>query len=58
MWDGGSKGDGKTATADFLSGMMKSVPPLNELFQQAGMELPGLLGKENAQEETDKVSEK
>lgn len=58
VWDGGSKGDGKTATADFLSGMMKSVPPLNELFQQAGMELPGLLGKENAQEETDKVSEK
>ena len=46
VWDGGSKGDGKTATADFLSGMMKSVPPLNELFKQAGMELPGLLGKE------------
>ncbi|MDE7327281.1 MAG: flotillin family protein [Lachnospiraceae bacterium] len=46
VWDGGSKGDGKTATADFLSGMMKSVPPLNELFKQAGMELPELLGKE------------
>lgn len=46
VWDSGSKGDGKTATADFLSGMMKSVPPLNELFKQAGMELPGLLGKE------------
>ena len=46
VWDGGSKGDGKTATADFLSGMMKSVPPLNELFKQAGMELPGFLGKE------------
>lgn len=46
VWDGGSKGDGKTATADFLSGMMKSVPPLNELFKQAGMELPQLLGKE------------
>ena len=39
VWDSGSKGDGKTATADFLSGMMKSVPPLNELFKQAGMEL-------------------
>ncbi len=52
VWDGGSKGDGKTATADFLSGMMKSVPPLNELFKQAGMELPELLGKETA-EKTD-----
>ncbi len=52
VWDGGSKGDGKTATADFLSGMMKSVPPLNELFKQAGMELPELLGKVTA-EKTD-----
>lgn len=47
VWDGGSKGDGKTATADFLSGMMRAVPPLNEVFKQAGMELPELLGKEN-----------
>lgn len=48
VWDGGSNGDGKTATADFVSGMMKSVPPLNEMFKQAGMELPGFLGKEMA----------
>ena len=46
VWDGGKNGDGNTATADFISGMMKSVPPLNELFKQAGMELPALLGKE------------
>lgn len=46
VWDGGQNADGKTATADFISGMMKSVPPLNELFRQAGMELPELLGKE------------
>ncbi len=50
VWDGGSNGDGKTATADFLSGMMKSVPPLGELFRQAGMELPELLGKERETE--------
>lgn len=24
---------------------MKSVPPLNDLFQQAGMSLPDMLGK-------------
>lgn len=47
VWDGGSGGEqGKTATAGFLSGLLKSVPPLNELFQQAGMELPSFLGKE------------
>ena len=29
----------------FLSGMMKSVPPLKDLFKMAGMELPDYLGK-------------
>lgn len=46
VWDNGAGGDGQTSTAGFLSGMMKSVPPLNELFRQAGMELPDFLGKE------------
>ena len=46
VWDGGKNGDGNTATADFIAGMMKSVPPLNEVFKQAGMELPALLGKD------------
>ena len=41
VWDGGSKGEnGKTATADFISGIMKAVPPMGEMFNQAGMELP------------------
>jgi len=44
VWDGGQKNEGKTATADFISGMMKSVPPLNEMFQMAGMQLPSILG--------------
>ncbi len=46
VWDGGNSGDGKTATANFLSGMMKSIPPLNEMFDMAGMKLPDYLGKE------------
>lgn len=49
VWDSGANGNGQTSTAGFLSGMMKSVPPLNELFQQAGMELPDFLGKEIAE---------
>lgn len=44
VWDGGAGSDGKNATAGFLSGMMKSVPPLNELFDLAGMKLPEYLG--------------
>lgn len=46
VWDGGSKGEnGKTATADFISGIMKAVPPMGEMFNQAGMELPKFLGE-------------
>ena len=47
VWDGGNSADGKTATSNFISGMMKSVPPLDDLFKMAGMELPSYLkGKE------------
>ncbi len=51
VWDGGSGKDGKTATADFLSGMLKSIPPMSEMFDQAGMDLPKFLG-EKTQTET------
>ena len=47
VWDGNNSVDGKTSTANFISGLMKSVPPLNELFNQAGMELPEYLKGKN-----------
>ena len=43
VWDGGNNKDGKTATSNFISGMMGSVPPLNDLFKMAGMNLPSYL---------------
>ncbi len=44
VWDNGSgSAEGKTATSNFISGMMKSVPPLEDLFKMAGMELPTYL---------------
>ena len=43
VWDGGNAKDGKTATSNFISGMMGSVPPLQELFKMAGMSLPNFL---------------
>jgi flotillin len=46
VWDGNTGKDGNTSTANFLAGLMKSVPPLNDLFNQAGMDLPTYLGKE------------
>ena len=46
VWDNGTgSADGKTSTANFVSGLMKSVPPLNEIFDMAGMQLPEYLGK-------------
>ena len=48
VWDSGSAKNGKTATADFLSGMMKAVPPMQEMFDMAGMTLPEYMGKEKA----------
>lgn len=43
VWDNGSGANGKTATSNFISGLMKSVPPLEDLFKMAGMDLPSYL---------------
>nr|MBE6545794.1 flotillin family protein [Oscillospiraceae bacterium] len=46
VWDNGNANqNGKTSTANFLSGMMQSIPPMNEMFDMAGMKLPEYLGK-------------
>lgn len=43
VWDTGGK-DGKgSSTANFVSSMMGAIPPLQDLFKQAGMELPDFL---------------
>jgi flotillin len=51
VWDGGKGENGKTATANFVSGLMQSVPPLQDLFKMAGMELPNYLKGEAKPEE-------
>ncbi|MBR5905609.1 MAG: flotillin family protein [Bacteroidales bacterium] len=51
VWDGGKGENGKTATANFVSGLMQSVPPLEDLFKMAGMELPNYLKGEAKPEE-------
>ena len=50
VWDTGNGADGKTATSNFISGLMKSVPPLDDLFKMAGMELPSYLKGEAKQQ--------
>ncbi|TYP99992.1 flotillin [Tenacibaculum adriaticum] len=47
VWENGGGKDGKSSTSSFISGMYKSVPPLQEMFNMAGMQLPDYLkGKE------------
>ena len=52
VWDSGSgsSADGKNSTSNFISGLYKAVPPLQEIFNMAGMELPDYLkGKTEAE---------
>jgi flotillin len=51
VWENGQNGDGKNSTASFVSGLYKAVPPLKDIFDMAGMDLPGYLGKPQNGEE-------
>jgi len=44
VWEGGRGKGGKTATADFLAGLVGSLPPLHELTKNVGVKLPAYLG--------------
>ena len=50
VWDSGQEKNGNGSTANFVSGMMKTVPPLNELFNMAGLNLPTYLKGEDLEE--------
>lgn len=60
VWDSGASGkdDGRSATANFLSGLLKSIPPMNELFDTAGMKLPEYLGTSKQDSETETADNK
>ncbi len=46
VWDGGngSDGNGTGSTGNFLRGLIGSLPPMHELANQAGIDLPEVLG--------------
>ena len=50
VWENGNSANGKNATSNFISGMYKSVPPLQEMFNMAGMQLPNYLKGEDIKE--------
>ncbi len=58
VWDnGGENANGGTSTSNFVSGMMKSVPPLNDLFNMAGLSLPSYLKGEDPTKAKEKIVE-
>jgi flotillin len=59
VWDSGNGTGENGSTANFVAGMMKAVPPLNDLFNMAGLNLPTYLkGEEPAEKTTPKSVER
>ncbi|MCB9019655.1 MAG: flotillin family protein [Chitinophagales bacterium] len=55
VWDSGNdKESGQGSTANFVSGLMRTVPPLNDLFDMAGLNLPSYLKGDEKAEAKDK----
>lgn len=49
VWEGGNNKEGEgNSTSKFISGLYKSVPPMSDLFDMAGMDLPSYLGDKKA----------
>jgi flotillin len=48
VWDSGGNGDG-SSTSNFIANLFKSLPPLQDISEMAGVELPEYLGKVKSQ---------
>jgi len=63
VWEGGNNEGEGNSTSKFVSGLYKSIPPLSDLFNMAGMDLPQYLGNKivpdngNEKEEVAEVKE-
>jgi len=55
VWDSAAGGKDGTATSNFLSGLIKSLPPLHDVAGMAGIELPQYLGEISAEKKTPEV---
>lgn len=53
VWENGQNADGKTSTSNFLSGMLKSLPPLEDMFNMAGLSLPKIISPATQVEESE-----
>ncbi len=49
VWDSGSSANGGSSTSNFISNLFKSLPPLQDISEMAGVQLPEYLGKVKGQ---------
>lgn len=55
VWDSaGGHGDGSSSTSNFLSSLVRSIPPLQDVARMAGVELPSYLGAMTEKKESEK----
>jgi len=57
VWDG-ANGEKGSSTANFISSLMKALPPMQDVASMAGVELPSFLGKIKEEEKKASDSEK
>jgi len=57
VWDSGGRSGSGNTTSDFISGFIRSLPPLQEIAAMAGIELPDYLGKITPKMEDGKAPE-
>ena len=58
VWETGNGKDGKTSTANFMQGMLGSIPPLDDVFKSAGLELPDYLKGKTKPESAEVIADK
>ena len=44
VWDSGNNSDGSSATSNFVSSLVQSLPPIHDVAKMSGVELPDYLG--------------
>lgn len=54
VWDIGASENGNGSTANFASGLMKTVPPLSDLFNMAGLSLLNYLKGDDVKNDRNK----
>ena len=51
VWDGGNNDDGASATSNFVSSLVQSLPPIHDVAKMAGVDLPDYLGSISEEDE-------